>query len=354
MGYFGFRHQANAYLVLLPAVIFACGCEVKTTTTTSRQTAGQTNAGANSADQKSGNAEKAATMITAEGSSTVYPICQTLAEQFEQDTNFKVSVSGNGTSGGYKKFVIRQADIWNASRPIAKKEVDELKEKGIGWIELTIAVDGIVVAVNSDNNWCSELSCAQLKRIWEPESKIQKWSDLDSAWPAQEIQLFGADVDSGTFEYFSEAINGKKGAINTKYTSSSNDNVLVEGISMNKYALGFIPFGYYIEKTEKLKPLGVSPTKEASETPAPFVQPSVATILSGEYSPLARPLFMYANKDALRNRPEIAAFLRFVISEDAQPLIKKRGFVPVKEEVRQKMVKTLEDSLAGEPVTQNR
>jgi phosphate transport system substrate-binding protein len=276
-----------------------------------------------------------------------------LVEKFEQDSNYKASVGGNGTSSGYKKFVIRQAEIWNASRPIVRKEVDELKEKGIGWIELTVAVDGIVIAVNGANDWCSELTVAQLSQIWESESKIKKWSDLNPAWPAEEIKLFGADVDSGTFEYFTEAINGKKGSINTRYTPSANDNVLVEGISTNKYALGFVPFGYYIEKTESLKPLGVSPTRIADEKPAPYVLPSVETIVTEEYKPLARPLFMYVNTDALQHRPEVAAFMRLVVSEEAQPLIEKRGFVRVKDDVRQKMAAKLEEALAGQSVTKN-
>ena len=344
--------RRTAFSILLIAVTVGLRLRgPKSTTTMGSRTNRRTDAVRKriAAEAEVGAVVKTAALITAEGSSTVYPMCQTLVEKFEQDTKFKVSVSGNGTSSGYKKFAIRQADIWNASRPIAQKEIDELKEKGIGWLELNIAVDGIVIAVNSANDWCPELSCAQLKRIWEPESKIKKWSDLDPAWPAQEMQLYGADVDSGTFEYFTEVINGKKAAININYTSSSNDNVLVDGISSNKYALGFIPFGYYIEKTEKLKPLGVSPTKEASETPGAFIQPSVETILSGEYSPLARPLFMYANKEVLTHRPEVAEFLRFVVSEEAQPLIEKRGFVRVKDEIRQEMAKKLEDSLAGQP-----
>ena len=201
----------------------------------------------------------------------MYPICQTFAVEFEKKSKHKVSVGRQGTSGGYKKFVIRQADIWNASRPIHQKEIDELKSKGIEWLELKIAVDGIVVAVNSQNTWCSSLSCVQLKKIWEPDSKVKTWSDLDPAWPAEKILLYGADVDSGTFEYFTEIINGKKKASNTKYTPASDDNVLVQGIATNKNALGYIPFGYYVENTEKLKAVGVSPTKDASETPAAFV-----------------------------------------------------------------------------------
>jgi phosphate transport system substrate-binding protein len=297
--------------------------------------------------------EKTAETITAEGSSTVYPICQAFAVKFEKNSKFKVSVSSTGTGGGYKKFVIRQIDIWNASRPIAAKEIDELKSKGIEWLELSIAVDGIVIAVNSGNDWCSSLTCAQLKKIWEPDSKVKTWNDIDPSWPKEDLLLYGADVDSGTFEYFTEAINDKKASINIKYTPSSNDNVLVQGISSNKYALGFIPFGYYVENTEKLKALWVSPTKDESATPAEAVEPTVESILSGDYKPLARPLFMYVNKDALLHRPEVAEFMRFAVSEEAQPLIEKKGFVRLNEEVRQEMAKRLEDTLAGKQLTKN-
>ena len=165
-----------------------------------------------------------------------------------------------------------------------------------------------MIAVHPDNKWCSQLTCGQLKQIWEPDSKIQNWKDLDPSWPDEPLLLYGADTDSGTFEYFTEVINGQKKASNTRYTPSSNDNILVAGIASNKGALGYIPFGYYVENTEKLKLIPISPTKEPSETPAPFVVPTEDSILSGEYAPLSRPLFMYANKATLLSRPEVADF----------------------------------------------
>jgi phosphate transport system substrate-binding protein len=191
-----------------------------------------------------------------------------------------------------------------------------------------------------------------LKRIWEPDSKVRNWSDLDPAWPAEAIVLFGADTDSGTFEYFTEVINDKKKATNTNYTPSSDDNVLIQGIATNKNALGYVPFGYYIENTEKVKPLGVSPTKDSAATPAPYVNATVETILSGEYAPLARPLYMYANLDSLK-RPEVASFLKFATSEEAQPLIEKRGFVRMKEEVRQQMQEKLGKAISEPAATKS-
>ena len=284
----------------------------------------------------------------AEGSSTVYPISQTFAVEFEKTTNHKVSVGRQGTGGGYKKFLNRQADIWNASRPIAEEETAELKAKGIPWLELTVAVDGIVIVVNPKNDWCSKLTCAQLKRIWEPDSQVNTWKDLDPEWPAEPLLLYGADTDSGTFEYFTEVINGKKKSSNTRYTPASDDNILVTDVATNKFSLGYIPFGYYIENTEKLKVLEISPTKDATETQAPYVSPTEDTILSGLYSPLSRPLFMYANTSSMAARPEIFEFLKFAVSEAAQPLIKNRGFVPLRENIRKDMQQRLNQSAPAE------
>jgi phosphate transport system substrate-binding protein len=185
------------------------------------------------------------------------------------------------------------------------------------------------------------LTCAQLKQIWEPDSKIKTWSDLDPAWPAQSILLFGADTDSGTFEYFTEVINGKKKATNTNYTPASDDNVLVQGIATNQNSLGYIPFGYYIENTEKLKAIAISPQKEATEPSGEFIEPSVDSILAGKYAPLSRPLFMYVDKASLK-RPEVYQFLKFAVSVESQPLVEKRGFVRVNEETRENAAKTLD------------
>ncbi len=283
-------------------------------------------------------------LINVEGSSTVYLISQAFAVEFEKSTKHKVSVGRSGTGGGYKKFALRQSDIWNASRPIAKKEIDELKEKGIEWLELTVGIDGLSIAVNPENDWCPGLSVADLKKLWQPDSKIAKWSDLNPQWPDQPIKLFGADTDSGTFEYFTEVIVGKKGATNTNYTAASDDNILIQGVSGNKFALGYIPHGYCEENKDRVKVIGVSPTKDASETAAPFVMPTTETILSGEYAPLSRPLFCYVNKEALK-RPEVAEFLKFSISEAAQPLVAKRGFVRMTDETRQAMEERLAAAL---------
>lgn len=283
--------------------------------------------------------------INIDGSSTVFLISQAMAGEFEKKfPDHKVSVSRSGTGGGYKKFALRQCDLWNASRPVAEKEIKELKEKEIGWLELEVGIDGLSVAVNPDNDWCTELTVGQLRKIWEPESTVTKWSDINPQWPDQPIELYGADTDSGTFEYFTEVIVGKKNSSRTKYQAASDDNVLIQGVAGSKYALGYIPYGYCVENKSKVKVIKISPTIEATDTPAAAVEPNVETILSGAYKPLARPLFVYANTETLK-RPEIVEFLKFTVSEEARPLVAKRGFVQIPEERRKEMVERLDAAL---------
>lgn len=289
-------------------------------------------------------ADVAVTPINLEGSSTVYLITQALAVEYEKKMpNHKVTVGRSGTGGGYKKFALRQCDIWDASRPIADKEKAELKEKGIEWLELDVGIDGLSIAVNPENDWCTELTVGQLRKLWEPDSKITKWSDLNPQWPDQPLELYGADTDSGTFEYFTEVIVGKKNSSRTDYQPASDDNVLIQGVSGSKYSLGYIPYGYCVENKQKVKVIKVSPSIE-EENPAPAVAPTEETILSGEYKPLARPLFVYANREAMK-RPEVTSFLRFVVSKESQPLVSMRGFVQIPEERRAEMEKRLDEAL---------
>lgn len=282
--------------------------------------------------------------INVEGSSTVFLIAQSMANEFEKKTNHKVSVGRSGTTGGYKKFVVRQSDIWSASRPIVEKEVAELKEKGISWLELEVGIDGLSIAVNPKNDWCDELTIAQLRAMWSPDNSVNKWSEINPAWPDQNIEFFGADTESGTFEYFTEVVVGKKGKSRVKYQAASDDNVLIAGVAGSKFSLGYIPFGYCVGNKDKVKVIKISPTVEAGETRAPAVEPTTETILSGEYKPLARPLFIYVNLEATK-RPEVVEFLKFFISEESQPLVTKRGFVRIPDERLKEMQAKLEAAL---------
>ena len=219
-------------------------------------------------------------------------------------------------------------------------------------MELEVGIDGLSIAVNPKNDWCSELTVGQLRKLWEPDSKISKWSDLNPNWPDKPFELYGADTDSGTFEYFTEVIVGKKKASRTDYLAASDDNVLIQGVANSDFSLGYIPYGYCVENKDKVKIIKISPTVEETDKPEPAVAATVETILSGEYKPLARPLFVYANKETL-NRPEIAEFLKFTVSEESQPLVTKRGFVRMPEERRKEMAERLKAALAPASKAQN-
>lgn len=284
--------------------------------------------------------------IVIDGSSTVYPITQAVAEEFmEKYPKVKVTVGRKGTGGGFKKFVEGETDINDSSRSIDAKEIAHCKDKGIEWVELKVAVDGLTVVVNPANDWCPCLTIAQLKKIWEPGSKVKKWSDVEPGWPSNEIRLYGADSDSGTFDYFTEAVNGKAKACRTDYTPSADDNVLAVGVKNDKYALGYFGFSYYVENKEipkdsrtgdmrpglkavaivppvsKDKPVATTPAKGASCG----VIPTKETIESGEYTPMSRPLFLHVNKKSLQ-RPEVAAFIKFYLNE-GQARVPNVGYI---------------------------
>jgi phosphate transport system substrate-binding protein len=202
-------------------------------------------------------------IINVDGSSTVLPISMAVAEMFaQQHPTVQVPVTSSGTGGGFKKFAAGEIDINDASRPIKPEEIAKCKENGIEYVELKVAIDGLSVVVNPKNNWCDCLSVEQLKRIWEPGSKVEKWSDLDPSWPAVKIKLYGPDTDSGTFEYFTEAICGKAKASRPDYSQSGDDNVLVQGVEGDQYSLGYFGFAYYELNQDKLKIIGIKPASK--------------------------------------------------------------------------------------------
>ena len=260
--------------------------------------------------------------ISIDGSSTVYPISQAVAEIFKQENpELEISVGSSGTGGGMKKFIVGEIDICDASRPMKDAEKEECAAKGVEFLELQVAIDGLSVVVNPANDWVECMSISELKKIWEPNSKVTKWSDVNPAWPAEEIKLYGADTDSGTFEYFTEAVNGKSKESRSDYTPASNDNVLVSGVSDSKYALGYFGYGYYAENTDRLKVLSIKATDDAE-----CVAPTPETIESGKYTPMARPLFIYVTKTALK-RPEVRKFVDFYFTEAGQSMVAERKFV---------------------------
>lgn len=309
------------------------GCEIQTGTSTpaSSISSGSPHSPADSNGGK---------RILIDGSSTVYPISQAVAEEFQSShADVKVVVGTSGTGGGFKKFIAGETDINDASRPIKASEVERCQENGIEFIELKVAIDGLSVVVNPDNDWCTALTVAQLKKLWEPGSTVTKWNELDPAWPDAQIKLFGPDTDSGTFDYFTDVICGEEGASRSDYTPSTDDNVLVRGVSGEKYSLGYFGFAYYVENSDKLQAVGISATDDAKDA----VAPTPETIEGGTYVPLSRPLFLYVNTAKLE-RPELADFLSYYLKE-GQSLVSEVGYVRLGSETHAANVELLETTV---------
>jgi len=271
----------------------------------------------------SGNGEPKSTgmtgTVTVDGSSTVFPITEAVAEEFQKvQTGVRVTVGISGTGGGFKKFTSGETDISDASRPIKPEEVARAAQHGIEYVELPVAFDGLSVIVNPDNTFVNSLTVAELKRIWEPGSTVKLWSDVRPEWPKREIRLYGPGTDSGTFDYFTEAINGKSQSCRADFTASEDDNVLVQGIAGDPDALGFFGFAYYIENQDKLK---LVPIDDGNGP----IAPSEETINNGTYAPLSRPIFIYVGTKAAQ-RPEVGAFVDFYL-EHAPVLVGEVGYI---------------------------
>jgi phosphate transport system substrate-binding protein len=280
------------------------------------------------AGQAAGSAPSGPAFVKVDGSSTVFPITEAVAEEFQKtNKNVKVTVGISGTGGGFKKFCAGETDISDASRPIKPTEVEACGKSGVEYIELPVAYDGIAVIVNPKNTWAEHMTTAELKKLWEPEAqgKIKKWSEVREGWPDKEIHLFGAGVDSGTYDYFTEAINHKEHASRGDYTSSEDDNVIVTGVVNDELALGFFGFAYYDQNKAKLKVVPVDDGK-ADNGDGP-IAPTPETIEKGTYQPLSRPIFIYVSKKAL-SRPEISSFVKFYL-ENAPMLVKEVGYIPL-------------------------
>ena len=267
-----------------------------------------------------------AQIVKIDGSSTVYPVTEAVAEEFQKAKKgaVKVTVGISGTGGGFKKFCRGETDISNASRPILKKEMDDCKAAGVEYIEMPVAFDALTVVVHPQNDFVKQLTVAELKKMWEPgaQGKVKTWKDVNAAWPDTPLKLFGPGSDSGTFDYFTEAINGKSKASRGDYTASEDDNVLVQGVSRDKGAIGYFGFAYYIENQKKLKAVPIV-AKEGGAA----VGPSMEAVLKGTYQPLARPIFIYVSVKAL-SRPEIKEFVHYYMTHGAK-LAREVKYVPL-------------------------
>jgi phosphate transport system substrate-binding protein len=267
--------------------------------------------------------------IAIDGSSTVFPVSEAIAEEFQKANKgqVRVTVGISGTGGGFKKFCRGETDISNGSRPILKEEIETCKKAGIEFYELPLAFDALTVAVSPKNTNLKCITVAQLKTMWEPgaQGKVSKWKDVDPSWPDQPLKLYGAGADSGTFDYFTEAVVGKAKASRGDYTASEDDNVLVQGIENDANALGYIPFAYYEPHKEKMKAVAVDWGKGQG-----CVAPSLDNVLAGTYNPLARPLFIYVSKKSA-DKPEVKEFVEFAMTK-GPALIREVKYLPLPDE----------------------
>jgi phosphate transport system substrate-binding protein len=267
-----------------------------------------------------------AQVVKIDGSSTVYPITEGVAEDFQKlkKNTIKVTVGISGTGGGFKKFCRGETDVQNASRPILEKEIVDCRAAGVEYIELPVAFDALTVVMNPRNAFIKAMTVAELKMMWEPaaQGKIMRWNQVNPAWPDAPIKLFGAGSDSGTFDYFTEAINGKSKASRGDFTASEDDNVLVQGVSQDVNAIGYFGYAYFAENQSRLKAV---PIIEKQGKPA--VSPSEATVLDGTYQPLSRPIFIYVNAKSLA-KPEVREFADYYMKTAAK-IAKEVKYVPL-------------------------
>jgi phosphate transport system substrate-binding protein len=263
--------------------------------------------------------------VKIDGSSTVFPVTEAVAEDFQKSKKgaVRVTVGISGTGGGFKKFCRGETDISDASRPILKKEMEECAKAGIKYIELPVAFDALTVVIHPKNDWVKQITVAELKTMWESaaQGKIMTWKQVNSAWPDKPLKLFGPGADSGTFDYFTEAVNGKAKSSRGDFTASEDDNVLVQGVSRDMGALGYFGFAYYDENKDKLKAVPVVNPKGKA------VGPSIDAVMAGEYEPLARPIFIYVSAKSAE-RPEIKEFVEFYLKHGGK-LAKEVKYVPL-------------------------
>ena len=326
---------------LIVAGLAACGSQPDQATTPAAPTAAPAAPAA------------AAQVVQIDGSSTVYPISEAIAEEFQiqNQGTYQVTVGVSGTGGGFKKFCRGELDIANASRPIQKSEMETCAAAGIKYFELPIAYDALTVVVNPQNSFLATATVEQLKQIWAPESQgtITRWNQIDPSWPDAEFKLYGAGSDSGTFDYFTEAVVGKAKSSRGDYTASEDDNTLVQGVAQDVNALGYFGYAYYAENQDKLKAVAI-----ATAAGAPGVLPSDATVIDGSYVPLARPMFIYVSEKSLA-RAEVKAFIDFYFANIAE-LAREVRYVPLPQEAYDTVKKHLAEGkmgtvFKGEPAT---
>ncbi len=275
-------------------------------------------------------------VITADGSSTVGPFTTKAAEDWKASGGGDVTVGISGTGGGFERFCVGETDISNASREIDEDEVAICEQNDVQYVELQVATDALTNVANSANDWATCLTVEQLKKIWEPKSEVTSWKQVDSSFPDVALKLYGPGTDSGTFDYFTDVINGEEGASRTDFSASEDDNVTVQGVTGDEGGLGYFGFSYFEENQDQLKALEVDGGDGC-------VEPSVATAQDGSYSPLARPLFMYVKLSALQDREEVDEFVRYSL-ENAETVAEEAQFVPLTQAQIDEQLQKLEDA----------
>ena len=280
--------------------------------------------------------------VKLDGSSTVYPVTEAVAEEFQREKRgvVRVTVGISGTGGGFKKFTRGEIDVASASRPILEGEMALARQNGIEYIELPVAFDALTVIINPGNTWADTLTTGELKRIWEPaaQTKITNWNQVREGFPDAPLSLFGAGADSGTFDYFTEAIMGKSKASRGDYTASEDDNVLVQGVAGNKNAIGYFGYAYYAENQGKLKAVAVDAGKGG-------VKPSDKTVIDASYFPLSRPVFIYVSKKALE-KPEVREFVEFFL-DSVPELAREVRYIPLPPDSYAKAKERLKEGRTG-------
>ena len=293
----------------------------------------------NSGDNKSDSNSTLSGVVKVDGSSTVFPVTEAVAEEFGKvHPKVRVTVGISGTGGGFKKYCVGEIDINDASRTIKGKEIKVANENNVEYIELPVAYDGLSVVMNKNNDFIDYLTVEELNSIWKFGSKMKLWSDVRKGWPKKEIKLYGPGTDSGTFDYFKEAIIGKKNNIRSDFTKSEDDNVLVTGVSGSKYALGFFGYAYYAENKDKLKVVSI----DGGNGP---VSPTEKSINDGSYAPLSRPIFIYVNPESAK-RPEVDAFVNFYL-ENSSSLAGEVGYVALPDELLIKAINRYTNKITG-------
>jgi phosphate transport system substrate-binding protein len=285
--------------------------------------------------------------IEIDGSSTVFPITEAMAEEFQIESGgkYRVTVGISGTGGGFKKFCRGETHISDASRPIKESEREACKAAGIEFIELPVALDALTVMINPENDWVDHLTVEELKKIWEPASQntVTNWSQVREGFPDRPLTLYGAGTDSGTYDYFTEAVVGEEGASRGDFTASEDDNVLVQGIASDQNALGFFGLAYYVENQDKLKAVPIQPPGGGEP-----VAPSVETARNGSYQPLSRPIFIYVSMQAADEMEGVQQFVEFYLNpENAELLVEEVGYVPLPSEAYELAQRNFEERHTG-------